>query len=258
MSYFEDANIIERLKKNKIFREEQKKRFETAEKNISKIIKRSTLIKYPTYKESYDYVDSLFKRSNIKEVEIHIVSPSILEKYGFDGGYGFFYIPKKMVFIRSSVDKHTIDEIIVHELIHYAFNKENIVFSDVEMEEEGAYGWSIGYLREKGYSDEYIINNFLKEYYSVIMKNKSILKFISMNNKFKNEYIKSNDKKRIDMLNKNRKKIEKINEKMALEKSEILMSIYNEKLKNGTPFSLYESNSIYERKSSRFDFLDLE
>lgn len=184
MNYYND-NFIELLKNNKKLRDERKKIFEISEKNISKIIKMSKVIEYPTHREAYDYVDSLFKGSNIKDVKIHLVRSVVLEKYGFGGRYGFFYIPKKMVFVQSHTDNYSLDEVIVHELIHYALNKEQITFTDVEMEEEGAYGWTIGYLRQKGYSDDIIIKKFLMEYYSIIMIHKSIEKYMSVNNDFK-------------------------------------------------------------------------
>ena len=55
--------------------------------------------------------------------------------------------------------KVSFDEVLVHELLHYASNCQKKGFSSVEMEEEFAYGNSIEYLRKKKYTDEDIINN---------------------------------------------------------------------------------------------------
>ena len=52
------------------------------------------------------------------------------------------------------------DEVIVHELLHYCHASIGSD-TDINLSEEFAYGWSLGYLRAKGYSDEEIIENNL-------------------------------------------------------------------------------------------------
>ena len=64
--------------------------------------------------------------------------------------------------------KITIDEVLVHELLHYVSDSQKKHVVSMELEEEFAYGNSIRYLKSKGYSDEDIVNNnFMPFLYSV-------------------------------------------------------------------------------------------
>lgn len=255
MSFYEEnAFNIKSLKNNHQKRDEIKKSFDDYNKRVDKIIKYAKIIKYPEYKEAYDYVDSLFKTSNVKEMDIYIVPQKEMIKNGFDGQYGFFFIPRKMIFIRSSMKQHKIDEVIVHELIHYVYNKEELFFRSLEINEEVAYGWSIGYFRQKGYSEDYIINKVLMEFYMNFMIDKSIMKFLSMDIDIKNRYEKSNSNTKRKIIKNNYKKIESINKELAFEKSVNLFKRYEENLKNGTKFS----NSENKETVSRFESIDFD
>ena len=180
------------------YRKYHKKIFETNKcnkeysKKIEKLVKKSRIIKYPKHKEAYEYVDRLFKSSNVKDIEICIVRLEFLREVYGDGCDGVFCSLNKKIFVSMSKKSFPIDEIIVHELIHYVHDKEELNFKDPEMKEEVAYGWTIGYLREKGHSDDHIINNIIIYYYLNLMEEKAIEKFMKLNPDVALEFKKSN------------------------------------------------------------------
>ncbi|KKL46025.1 hypothetical protein LCGC14_2349720, partial [marine sediment metagenome] len=153
-----------------------KKQMALLRKNIDKIRNNinTKKINYPEFKECFDYVDNLFPRVNVKSVTLYKPSPKLMQKLGFGHAGGFYdRVSKIVVFTRfmSSIgtrDRYSIkakltqDEVIVHELCHYSYFEEGKSSVSQELNEEFAYGWSIGYLRQKGYSDEDIVDkNFL-------------------------------------------------------------------------------------------------
>lgn len=156
--------------------------------HIEKISKhRSTKkIKYEEYKSSFDYVDGIFPGRDLKDVTVYLCSPCYLNKLGYKGIGGFFervlktiVIPEKLE-LETKVDKEfeikariSIDEVLVHELLHYVSNHGITGSSSLEREEEFAYGYSVNYLRSKGHSDDYIINyNFMPFFYQITYLNK--------------------------------------------------------------------------------------
>ena len=56
----------------------------------------------------------------------------------------------------------SVDEILVHEMLHYISHKVNPAKRTMQVEEEFAYGNSADYLRSKGHDDDFIIKkNFM-------------------------------------------------------------------------------------------------
>jgi len=247
-------------------REKEKKELESFNDKIYRIKNYAvkTKIEYPEYKEAYDYVDKLFPQINIKNVVIYRVNGEYLAKLGFGSAGGFYVKSSKMIVLSSLAGsfrkkirynprdicaKITKDEVIVHELIHYCFNQKDIC-KDSDQHEEFAYGWSIGYLREKGYSDEEIIkNNFLPYLYNSV-GNKIFSNILANHNIKLNEYNQYSAQKK----NRVKREFGKEFHEKALKKSyEIghqLIDIYSRKMSG-------EQKEV-EKKKSRFDFLDLE
>jgi len=159
---------------NKIL--ERKKIIKEVEDNIAFLLKDSRVkkIEYQNAKRQFDYVQNIFNEIDVSEANIYFVPYSLMKVKGYGSVAGFYnYSTEKIVigtdllldFTDSNIKaKVTLDETLVHELLHYArhhYNKNNW---NVDLEEDFAYGYSIDYFIEKGYSDEDIANNYLSPY----------------------------------------------------------------------------------------------
>lgn len=244
-------------------REKQQKTVDDLKKNINKIKSylHSAVIKYPNYKEVFEYVDRIFTDINVKEIIVYKVSKKNMIKLGFGNAGGFYdRLSKTVVISSSSVEKYkhnqsliqakiTTDEVLVHELIHYCYNEFNI-FSKTDQHEEFAYGWSIGYLRQKGYTDEQIIkNNFLP--YLVNSISNDVFKNILLNNNIKpSDYNNYSNAKKIRISRQFNKECEKQAIVKAYKRGQELIDIYSKKINNETVS--HKKNNV-----SRYTLLDL-
>lgn len=134
----------------------------------------TTRIRYPEHQAAFDYVDALYGSANVKQAIVYQTSKYLLQEVGYTGVGGFYDTNDRVVVITDQVHyqgdidklvvaKTTIDEILCHELIHYCANFKNQV-SSRGLEEQIAYGQSVGYLRQKGHTDKDIINNNMMPY----------------------------------------------------------------------------------------------
>jgi len=153
---------------------------------------------YQDYKESYDYVDAKFPGYNVRQVKVFKTSQSVLEHIGYRGVGGLFDKVHKIIIIDDRIKAGyynddvlffgeklpwdnikaivSLDEVLVHELLHYVSSCLSRTFSSVDLEEEFAYGHSVGYLRKKGLTDDDIIKqNFLPFLIKYIDTNKIII-----------------------------------------------------------------------------------
>lgn len=167
--------------------------------------KSTNIISYKDYPREYDYVYKKFPFPSIKRINIYNISRDNMNKLGYQRSRGVYISVHDIIFICDisndyintffdiKLDK---EDIIVHELLHYAskLNKNNFTR---HKEEEFAYKNSIEYLRSKGYSDEKIINNNLLPYLlnMVIKQNEVIDSFFRK----KKIFIKT-EKARKDMI----------------------------------------------------------
>jgi len=244
--------------------------FNKHEKSMAKI--KSSLntveIKYPEYKEAFDYVDKLFPGSKVKNVSLYKVSPKYLESLGYGGAGGFYCKNSKAIVISSYTPvvknkyhskynfsiraKITKDEVIVHELCHYCFVEEGSISGSREINEEFAYGWSIGYLRSKGHSDDFIIKkNFFP--FLVEIKSKQALEYVlKLNGITRKEYDKFSNFKRKDFFKKYGKKWHEKRKELAYKYGEELISLYDRKAEEG----MFCAKDVVE--INRFDILDLD
>jgi len=170
-------------------------------------------------KKAYDFVDKFYPSANVKQANIYITSPYLLRYYRYNGIGGFYDLDSRSIIISTYlIDEEQVeygikgifelDEILCHELIHYASMK-NSPASTRYLEEEIAYGKSAIYLAEKGRSKEWIIkNNMLPYLINIVDKNsakKRFLKKIDPSNICTNDdtvelLIKNNLKNWIDLL----------------------------------------------------------
>ncbi len=211
---------------------------------IEKIIKskKTTLINNSSYKDSFDYISSKFPSSNVEEAKVYISEREFLEKMGYEGVGGFYSRNEKVIIIPDNFDfkskeniwssikaKISIDEVLVHELLHYVSHKYKQSLLSKEAEEEFAYGNSIDYLKSKKYSDDYIIRyNFLPYLISTININ-SIIYNILKENMTDLEIKNSISKNFKTVVKKNEKKIFNLVVEEAYKKGENIISIYSEK-----------------------------
>ena len=253
-------SIAEITRINRERREEIKESVKLNKEKIDKIVKdsNSKKIKYPEYKEAFDYVNSLFPIVGIKNITIYQTSARLLEKVGYAGVGGFYDRISKIIVVSSSPNfvrnknKYAIqaklseDEVIAHELIHYCDVEEKRITSSSNLAEEFAYGWSIGYLRQKGYTDEQIIKNNFLPYLFQVEHRKVVAKIVDMR-----EYNLYSAKKKERFYKQYGRRIHKEAKEKAIEQGWILLKLYSDKLEEG----------IAGRKSTemgnRFDLLDL-
>lgn len=242
-----------------------KEQYQTVIKNVNKIKKIALKqIAYPEYKEAYDYVDNLFPQVSVKEVTIYKVAAKDLAKMGYGGAEGFYDNISKTVVVCgarksqrninkgcSVIAKIERDEVIVHELIHYCYFDEGNYSNSTQMKEEFAYGWSLGYLRQKGYSDEYIIKyNFLP--FLVNSALKKATKYVLAQNDISNrEYNSHTSFKRKEFNRKYGRKVFVRAKEIGMERGYELINLYSKKLEG------YVGHLDSEKPVGRFDLLDL-
>lgn len=109
------------------------------------------IVKYPQYKEAFDYVHNNFPSANIKNKIVYLCDKEFLEELGYTEIVGFYNNVVDIIVILKNSEYYSIseDEAIVHELLHSvaADNKD----------EKFAYTESILYFLQKGRDREYII-----------------------------------------------------------------------------------------------------
>lgn len=259
-------DIIEYMRQTRKIREERSKQLEKLGKDIEKIKSNcfTKLIRYPEYKEAFDYVDNLFPSSNVKNVDIYKVSGKFMEKLGYGFAGGFYERKSKIIVFSSSVEKKirssscryqisskvTKDEVIVHELIHYAYYKERGSIDSRELNEEFAYGWSSGYLRHKGYSDEEIIKNNFMPFLISLVQSDIFFSILSENGIERRDYSSYRMGKKDRLLKKYKKQLHERSIAKAMFIGQKILDIYKRKL---------NSEKEYVRTSeniNKFDILD--
>jgi len=254
------------------FLRDRSKRIKQKNESLSKTIKSvkklreshgTQQIQYPEYEESFDYVDKLFPHSNVKDVILYKVTATSMDRCGFGHAGGFYdrfyktvvFTSKKPKKIKGTVcAKLYADEVIVHELLHYCYFDQKKSSVSTEINEAFAYGWSLGYLRKKGYTDEQIIeDNYLPFYFGqvkdeavkIILIGEGIT--VSQYNSF-STYKKQKTMQRLD------KKIFKKSKEMAVERARDIISIYSKKIEQGSISNSKENIS----RGRDFSILDLD
>jgi hypothetical protein len=239
----------------------RKKEFEKIKKNIERVRNSPSSIKilYPKYKEAFEYVDNLFPYCNVKDVTVYKVRASLLEKLGFGGAGGFYdRLYKTVVFASGKSSKSTKystcakidnDDVIVHELLHYCYFDEGKSCSSVALQEEFAYGNSIGYLRKKGYSDEEIVENNFLPFLVGNVRNKVAKSVLSENGVNVSEYNSYSISKKQKIMKRLGKKIHERSVEIAKENGLALIAIYSKDKKK---------DKKIRGEDSRFTFIDLD
>jgi len=213
-----------------------------------KKIKSSLSTKVITYKDckkAYDYVDKLFPKAKVKDVTIYCASKSCLDRLGLKGIGGCYDRMSQILVISEDLDfssskkkdstwstiiaKVEMDEVIVHELLHYvSISKKNSITS-MNLEEEFAYGNSIEYLRANGRSDNDIIENNFMPFFMTTVDGRKVARQVLMSNGYDIEdVITKPEKEQKKILKKVDEDLFKETKKIATEKAKLLIRIYSE------------------------------
>jgi hypothetical protein len=258
-------NLSEAYLKDHKLRKDAKEQYEVTTKNVAKIKDiYLSKVEYPKYQEAFDYVDNLFPKVKVKNISIYKVAFRDLEKMGYGGAEGFYDTISKIIVVcgarpkTQNVDKRyhvsakiERDEVIVHELCHYCYFAEGKRSVSSELREEFAYGWSVGYLRQKGYTDDQIVKyNFLP--YLIGLSFEEATKNIMVQNGVSTyDYNKHSKYQRKEFNRSYFGKIFRRAKEIANERGQRLIDLYSIKLEEGT--GLIDE----EVDVDRFDILDL-
>jgi len=240
----QNINISETYLYDHEFRKNNAEAYCLTQKNIEKISKIAIKkIQYPEFKEAYDYVDSIFPSVGIKNVIVHKVTSKDLKNMGYGGVEGFYDPVTKIVVIsgahkslyhgdnRYKVEaKVEKDEVIVHEFCHYCYVFQGHRSISSEMREEFAYGWSVGYLTDKGYNDEYIIKYNFLPYLINVCSNKAKEKVFAQNGISLNQYSSFSSYQKRQCCKIHRKKIFEMAKEMSYELGRNIIKLYREKI----------------------------
>lgn len=166
------------IRENQQARSAVRKSFTATAERLSRIkaYEHTKRIKYPDpeYKAAFDYVHDLYPFAGVKQAFIYHTTKHFLQEVGYGGVGGFYDTNAKVVVITDWLGdgeynefkvqaEFTTDEVLCHELIHYCANY-RLATSSRNVEEEIAYGKSIGYLRQKGRTDDFIIEKNMMPY----------------------------------------------------------------------------------------------
>jgi hypothetical protein len=232
---------------NRDVRQKHAEQYSFTQKAIKKIREIALKkIQYPEYSEAYEYVDNLFPSANVKDVIIHKVASRDLEKLGMRGVEGFYdpvtqivvisgshssrYQGNKFYKVEAKIEK---DEVIVHELCHYSYYAMGHRSISSQMREEFAYGWSLGYLRQKGYSDEYIIKYNYLPYLMSICNEKATDIVLSKNGITQEQFRAMSKYKKKDCDRRFRKRVFLLSKELAFEKGQNIIDIYSREIESG-------------------------
>ena len=257
--------LSEAYLKDRKLRQDAKDQYELTTKNVKKIrdiaLKK---IEYPEYKEAYDYVDGLFPKVKVKNISIYKVMAKDLARMGYGGAEGFYDTISKIIVVcgarpkTQNIDKRyhvqakiERDEVIVHELCHFCYYAEGKRSVSSELREEFAYGWSVGYLRQKGYTDEQIVKyNFLP--YLLGLSFDEAAKNIMVQNRVSTyDYNRHSKYQRKEFDRTYFGKIFERAKEIAMVRGFKLIDLYSKKLEEGTGLT------DEEVEVDRFDILDL-
>jgi hypothetical protein len=162
-----------------------------------------------------------------------------LKKLGYYGLGGFFERLLKTVVINKDMSfdgdsaflgKISVDEAIVHELLHYVSDLSGIKKTSVEIEEEFAYSNSLNYLRSKKYTDKEIINNNFLPFLSGLINSNPIIKDVLIkNNEMYEKFLLKSEKSQKRILKQYEKEINEEIRKQAYKKGQELIEVFDNK-----------------------------
>lgn len=218
---------------------QSKEHIDTIEKHSGTVV-----YKYPDFKESFDYVDSLFPQVKVKEISILQAQRRLLKKLGYGNVGGYYNQALKAIVICNRpksvsggkakfaiIAKMERDEVLVHELLHYCSVLCGNINSSSDIEEEFAYGWSIGYLRSRGHSDDDIIENTMMPWLAATVNQNKVIHMVLQNKNMTDEEFQAmNLEKRQKWVKRNERAIYNTTVQIANERGVELIRIFSSKM----------------------------
>jgi hypothetical protein len=258
-------NLSEAYLKDHQLRKNAKDQYAVTQKNVAKIKDiYLSKIKYPKYKEAFDYIDDLFPKVKVKNISIYKVAAKDLAKMGYAGCEGFYDTISKIIVVcgarpkTQNVDKRyrvqakiERDEVIVHELCHYCYYAEGKRSVSTELREEFAYGWSVGYLRQKGHTDDQIVKYNFLPYLMGLSFDEATKNIMVQNGVSTYEYNNHSKYQRKEFNKSYYGRIFRRAKEIATDRGHRLIDVYSKKIEVGTGL-IDEEEDI-----DRFDILDL-
>lgn len=202
----------------------------------------TVVYKYPDFKEAFDYIDSLFPQAKVKEISILQAQRRLLKKLGYGNVGGYYSRALKVIVICNRpnvsiktkfavVAKMGKDEVLVHELLHYCSDFCGNINSGSDVEEEFAYGWSIGYLRSRGHSDDDIIENTMMPWLASIVDQNKVIRLVLENKKITPEEFRAmSPEKRQKWVSRNRRAIHAATIQISKERGTEIIRIFSSKM----------------------------
>lgn len=244
--------------------------------------KKKTIKDYP---KVYNYVNEKYK-IDISDVPIYYFQSSLIEKNkkscGLNNAAGFFVKFLNSIYIKSRIEKHkktksksksktfngqletlsvSVEEedVVVHECLHAVSAKLKRKMNQYKNSEEAfVYTGSVDFYKEKGYTEEYIIDNiFLPFCVSDILQFRFkmvIDKLIKESSKFimvRDFYSPNRGEKKM-ALDKHSSEIIPIIKKEAIEMGKQMILLHDKYKFNGTIQP--EKEEVKEKRFSQIDF----
>jgi len=254
------------------FKKNQREKYQRAAiisvDHINKIKKHNSSkeIFYPEYKESFDYVNKIFPKAKVKNVSILIADRKFLDSLGYSSAKGFFNRLEGIIVLPNTdkiddkkawkkvISLSKQDETIVHELLHFVSSTLSGPPTSMLAEEEFAYGYSINYLRSKGYSDEYIIKSILMPYLinDAIDRSKIARTALVKYGYDLNKFSILSDNKQDEILDElvNKKDVYDMIVEEAVKKGQELVNVYSRK-------TIYIHEDYDDIEKTKYDLLDI-
>lgn len=227
--------------------------------------KSTKVIKYPDFKEPFDYVHECFPGLDVKSITILEVERELLEKLGYKGVGGLYSSLWKTIVMTDTQDvpkpkrkmavqaKITKDEVVTHELLHYCSDLQGKTNTSADIEEEFAYGWCYGYLKRKGYTDDEIIgNNYLPYLVSTTDQQKVLCDVFKSKNISLQDFMTMPSTEKKKLLSKIRQPMHDRMLELARERGWQIIRIYAKKLRL-EPDAKQEAQT----EANRFDLMDV-
>lgn len=158
----------------------RKRQLEDMRSKVLRITKHPlTLERYISdYPEISAYIDSKFHDVNVADVKIWVADPEVVDKEGFKDIGGCYIDTLKIIIVKNKIGEKKVrgkfkkmvqklcvmevevEDVIVHELIHAVSARINRASSRYRhMEEEFVYTNCIDFYKQKGMTEEDIVNN---------------------------------------------------------------------------------------------------
>jgi len=152
-------------------------------KNILNLINSGIEYKYPEHYKNYDYIDSIFIESEIKNVPFYLCEFKTIEDIECLGFYfntlDKIIISKEAPIADPNPVKFIREEILMHELLHYIFYHFGFYPETAENKEIFAYAFMMKYWKNNlHYTDEIIKKKMYPYFYNKTDKNKILSDFM--------------------------------------------------------------------------------